>query len=406
MKRIPTAGASSRGPRGASTFLDTLISAALAIFAVSSVIVPLCLPEIRDEYRLGIQEGGLFETVRTGAVILILFLVSFTAHRVNRKGMLTAGLFLIAAGLFLISLASGYKVVILGIFGIGLGGGLVEALSNPVVADNHHGDSGRYLNITNAFYSLAVVAASLLFGELLTRGLPWRRIFQSAALLSALVGVLLPTAPFPAGDRVQGGAFRSVLITLCKQPEFRILAVLILLGGGAEAAFIFWGRSYVDLYLSRIPRIGTLSVLIFAGAMAGGRLAAGSLIPYLGGRFVMLLSALLGAAAGLLLSTPLVSTPAGFMAVMAAAGLATACFWPTVLAEAVGLFPREATRVCVLLAGAGILGYGSVPFVIGVAAERYGLKAGFVVIPVLFTVLAGLLWRLALIRRGRSSRGA
>ena len=60
---------------------------------------------------------------------------------------------------------------------MGLGGGLTEAFLNPLIVDLHPDKSGKFLNLSNAFYPLGIIISSLLFGELLTLGYSWRTVF-------------------------------------------------------------------------------------------------------------------------------------------------------------------------------------------------------------------------------------
>jgi len=104
---------------------------------------------------------------------------------------------------------------------------------------------------------------------------------------------------------------------------------------------------------------------------------------------IMIGSAILGVVASALI--PLATTLSGFYALLALAGLATACFWPSILAEADDYLKVNTTILFVLLACAGIIGFGSTPWVMGVIGDNAELKAGFVVIPALFTGLIGVM---------------
>jgi fucose permease len=88
---------------------------------------------------------------------------------------------------------------------------------------------------------------------------------------------------------------------------------------------------------------------------------------------------------------PIVTTLNWFYALLLLAGLATACFWPTILAEADAYLNTNTTILFVLLSCVGILGFGLTPWIMGVIGDNAELRAGFAIIPVLFAGLIGLL---------------
>lgn len=86
-----------------------------------------------------------------------------------------------------------------------------------------------------------------------------------------------------------------------------------------------------------------------------------------------------------------------FYTLLALAGIATACFWPTILAEAANCLKVNATILFVLPACVGVAGFGVTPWIIGVIGDRTDLRTGFSVIPGLFVVLIFVLaieWRM------------
>ena len=80
-----------------------------------------------------------------------------------------------------------------------------------------------------------------------------------------------------------------------------------------------------------------------------------------------------------------------FYGLVAFAGLAVACFWPTILAEADDYLPVNTTILMVLLACAGNIGFGLTPWIMGLIGDSSELRLGFAIIPLLFIILVVLL---------------
>jgi len=354
------------------------------MLAAGNVITPLCLPEISNTLSTSLAEGGGLETARTFVLLVIFILAGAFAQRWGKKRFITMGHYLLAAGLLLISFSQNYLMLMISLMITGIGGGFIEALINPLIHDIKSNESGKYLNITNAFYSIGVLVSAFLFGELLTGGYSWRVIFRFASAGAIFMGILFNILHFPIVQKNEIAAwkmYKKALIT----SGFWIFAFAIFVGGGIESAFTFWSRSYVETYLNDSPRAGAIAVVIFAGMMAAGRLLAGSLSTRTSLKNIMMGSAFLGIFISAIL--PFADELTWFYFLLALSGLAAACFWPTILAEAVQCLRMNSTILIVLLACAGIAGYGLIPWIMGLIGDIAGLKSGFFVIPFLFVGL-------------------
>ncbi len=377
------------------TRLDVVSWVAFMVFAASSMVTPICLPEISRTLDTSLPEGGGTETVRAFLLIAMLMLGGILAHRWGKKPMMVSGQYLIAAGALMASYSQNYPMLVVSLMVIGMGGGLTEAIINPLVADLHPKESGKYLNITNAFYPVGVMASALLFGELLTLGYSWRFIFRVAAAATLAVGLFFNITRFPPAARQESSPW-NLIGNVLVLPGYWLFAAALFLGAGVESAFTFWSRSYVETHLADVPRSGAIAVVVFAGAMAVGRLLAGGLSQAMSPNALMMGSAVLGVAVTGMV--PLATSLIGFYSLLLLAGIATACFWPTILAAAAHRLNADVTILMVMLAVVGVAGFGLTPWVMGAIGDRVDLRAGFYIIPVFFVGLILLLaveWRMS-----------
>ena len=379
---------SNMNTNGKLTKLDIVSWAGFMLFATSAVIIAICLPEISKTFSTNLSEGGWLETVRNLVVLIVLLLASMLAQRWGKRRFVALGQYLIALGFLLGSFSPNYPMLILALMMLGVGGGFSEALLNPLVVDLHREESGKYLNISNAFYPLGVMGSAFLFGELLTLGYSWRFIFQIAAVGAFAVAVLFTWLRFPE-EKNDAYSYPQLFASVLRLGGFWLFAAALFLGGGIESALTFWSRSYVEAYLSEVPRAGAIAVIIFAGAMAIGRL----LTAYISNRTslnnIMIGSAILGIVVSALI--PFATTLYWFYSLLLLAGLAAACFWPTILAEADAYLQVNTTILFVLLACVGILGFGFTPWIMGLVGDNAGLKSSFAILPILFGGLIVLL---------------
>ena len=366
------------------TALDIASWGGFMVFATSSIITPICLPEISKTLSTTLSEGGGMEAARSFLIVVVILLAGVSAHKWGKKRFITLGQYVLAAGLLMASLSQNYPMFIASLMVTGIGGGFTEAIINPLVVDIHPDDSGRYLNITNAFYPIGVMISALLFGELLTLGYSWRFMFRIAAAGTLAIGLVFSNSRFPSARNSERSAGK-VIAGILGLWDFWLFAAAIFLGAGIESGFTFWSRSYVETYLKDLPRAGAIAVVVFAGTMAAGRLLAAKVSKTVSLKTILMCSALLGIGVSSII--PFAESLLWFYAFLALAGIAAASFWPTILAEAANYLKVDSTILFVLLACAGIAGFGFTPWTMGVIGDRIHLRAGFFVIPGFFTIL-------------------
>ncbi len=260
--------------------LDYGASAFLMIYAASAVATPICLIILLKEMDLSLSEGGSIEAVRALLLLGILLYSGIAASRWGKPAVLIAGGFILTGGLFFYGLAPSYFFILAAMTLVGLGGGVLEALINPLIQDLHPENSGAYLNVVNAFFSIGVLGTVLVTGELLTRGATWRMIFLGLGVLSLgvtlffLSGTLGKASKKSVVSRNEGNPLVHAR-TLLKKRRFWVFALAMVCGGGVESAYTFWTASFIQMSYGTAPRAGALGTAIFASGMIAGRIAGG-----------------------------------------------------------------------------------------------------------------------------------
>jgi fucose permease len=371
------------------TLMDWAVSISLLAYASSMVATPICLVVLMKDLSLNLTEGGSIEVVRTLLLVAVLLVSGLAAARWGKTALLETGGFLLSAGLFLYALAPSYPVVLAAMIFVGVGGGLIEALVNPLIQDLHPGDSGRYLNVTNAFFSMGVLITVLSVGELLSFGLPWRGILAGLGFIFLINAILFLFSSRHAHKtgQIPDNSYENPLHhtkTLLKKKRFWVFALAMLCGGGAEAAYTFWTASYIQLTYGTLPRAGAFGTALFAGGMIVGRLGSGWVKQRQLPAQIMISSA-----AGLIISLGFtrIDSIGMLMALLFLAGLAVACFWPSIQSYAADRIEGDSTMLFILLSTAGIPGFSLIAWGMGKIGDTWGLRASFYVIPVLFGVL-------------------
>ncbi len=370
--------------------LDYAAVGAFLAYSSSAVLTPVALVLIVREMSLSLSEGSAIEVVRSVLIVAVLTTSGFLAAHWGKAKSLGAGLMLLGAGLVGYAVAPGYAALLAAAVAMGAGAGVVEGLVNPLIQDLHPSDSGRYLNISNGFWSIGVLVTVLATGDLLTRGVSWRWVALVLGAFGVAAGIgfviLRRVTPRPAHCVRDVFAHKRDILT-CRR--FWLFAPMMVLAGAAEGAFTFWSASFIQLQHNGLPRDGGIGTAFFAGGMVVGRFASGYRVAQR--HLWRLLIGSAGAGLAVSLLVPLAGTMGAVYAALGAAGLAVACFWPSLQSYAADRLPVEPTSLFILLSCAGIPGFALASWVMGVIGDAAGLAMSFWIVPGFFAGLVVLL---------------
>ncbi len=369
--------------------LDGACGTSMMAYAASMAATPVCLIVLMREMNLSLTAGGALETMRSLLLTAMLIFSGISASRFEKTTLITTGNLLLTGGLFLYGAAPSYPVILGAMFLIGTGGGLLEALLNPLIQDLHPGDSGRYLNMVNAFFSVGVLLTVLVTGELLSRNIPWQSIMTGLGLFFGLNTLFFLITSWRARKKGKlpvktcGNPLKHAWHFLT-QSHFWLFALAMLCAGGVEAAYTFWLASYTQIHYGALPRAGGIATALFAGGMITGRLGSAFVPQH---RLPLLIG--FSASTGFCFSLGffLLEGLGSFMLLLFLAGLSTACFWPSIQSYGADRIKGDSTVLFILLSIGGIPGFSLASWGIGRIGDIWGLRTSFGLIPVLFALL-------------------
>lgn len=358
----------------------------LVVFATTSTLTSVSLKSIGTDLEVGYGVRGTVALARAFVLAASTFVLGVCADRIGKRPLLTAGMFVAAAGLLCVSLTEGFAGLLAGTVVIGLGLGSLEALVSPLVADLHPEDVDRQMNTLHAFFPAGIVIASQLIGYQLDSGVHWRVPFGVAAIPAAAVGLMYALGRYPEPAKARTIAPISVLQVL-REPIFWALAVAMMLTAGCEGSLIYWVPNFIQDAYGTMAYPAAWGLTVFTGAMAGGRFTTGYVARYVRPSRIMLAMAGLAIVTTLLL--PMISHLAVSMAILGLSGVFMACFWPCILATANRRIAAGSATLMAMLCVAGIVGFGLLPYLIGVLSDHAGLRLGLMAVPTSL-LLAGL----------------
>ena len=323
----------------------------------------------------GEQLGRLGASLFVGVVTAIV-VTGPSADRLGAKPFTVLGSLFIATGLLLAAAANSYLTVLVAVFIMGLGAGILDMLLSPVVCAFVPERKAAAMNWLHAFYSIGAVVTVVVLSSTLKSGASWRAIAGWSAIAPVLVCVqrfLTLHIPSLVDENQRRDA---PLPVLGRDPYFYCAIAVIFLAGSTELGMAQWLPHAVLLKARLDFQNGSsgMALLAFSVLMGAGRIAAGMI----GHRYdpITVMTACCAGAVVLFLLGCFLAVPPLALAACVLLGLAVSPLWPSTLGVASDRFPNGGATMFCCLSAAGNFGGIFMPWVIGAAADRLSIRVG------------------------------
>ncbi len=329
--------------------------------------------------------SGVLVSGQYGAIIIMPLLVGGFADRRGKRKVLAASCLIFALGAFGMSSLHAFGALMLSAFAIGTGYSVSESIGSALLAEVHGEKSGKYMNLSQCFFSLgAMVSPQLLEYGSRSFGWSYQSLFRicGAAGVAAGISVIALTGK----DTIQEAASDQEV----SQPigkEILYLAAGLFVYAGLEGGISYYLDGFAARELMR-PEHGANMLSLFWLFMLGGRIICGMLYRF---RRLLLKLSLLGTGLFLILLSLFPSLPMGYVC-FSMTGFCLASIWPNLMSLAVESYEGSSGRAAgIISTGAG---FGSVfsPLLLGMLMDGAGLRPGFGILG-LFALLGVLICR-------------
>ena len=354
---------------------------------ISRISIAPLLPIIEGEFGLGhAQAGSLFIFLATG-YCTGLFASPFISSQLNHRRTIILSATAVGGAMLALSGSASIPAMRMGLLFLGISAGFYLPSGMPLLTDlvgTEHW--GKAFAIHELAPNVSLITAPLLI-EALLRIMPWRGIYATLGVLSALMGGLF----FLFG---QGGQHKGETPNLSVMRDFLInrsfwsvSALLVLCVGGNMGVFMMLPLYLVDEVgmdrglantLLGISRVFPVLIVVFSGLIAdriGHRRATVVFLAVMG-----ILTLTLGLVQGRFITPTLLFLHP----------LASVSAFPATLALLLGTFPPNLRGLAMSLVGlVGFFGgAGLIPQAIGYFGETFSFSLGFCLVGIV--VLATL----------------
>lgn len=319
--------------------------------------------------------SGVLVSGQYGAIIIMPLLVGGFADRRGKRKVLAASCLIFALGAFGMSSFHAFGALMISAFAIGTGYSVSESIGSALLAEAHGEKSGKYMNLSQCFFSLgAMLSPQLLEYGSRSFGWSYQSLFQicGAAGLAASIGVIgwagrdTPADTSPKEDSMPIGR------------EILYLAAGLFVYASLEGGISYYLDSFAATELLR-PEHGANMLSLFWLFMLGGRIICGLLYRY---RRRLLAVSLLGTGVLLILLSLFPSLSMGYVC-FSLMGFSLASIWPNLMSLAVEGYEGNSAQAAGIISTGG--GFGSVfsPLLLGMLMEGVGLRPGFAILGIL-----------------------
>lgn len=350
------------------------------------------LPGLQRDLGLDYTSTSLHGTVFAFGFVIVGLTGERAIRRLGRRGALWLGVAGAEGGAILLALAPSLSWSLPAMFAIGAVGGLVLVLTPAILADRHGPGRGVVLGEANAIASTAATIAPLLIGVGIALGGTWRLglVIPSGVILA---GIALAYSRVPVDTSSLRGdpAVEAVRIELPPAVSGRGLPraywerwLSLTLVVALEWCFVYWIAAFLEAAIGVDRAMAASSVTPFLAGMVLGRIVGARLTRRWRPEPFLLGSLALTAVGFTVFWTAVGVGPA--LAGLLVAGLGVAMLYPLALELALAAAPGATDLATTRAAVASGVAIGSGPFILGALADVVGLRAAYLIVPLLLVL--------------------
>jgi fucose permease len=366
-----------------------MLAAIVAIFIYGMIAAMLgtILPDLSDRFHLSPSQNGTIASAQALGLILASLGVGPLLDTEGKKIGLILGLAFISIALFALPRSATFRSVVLLLFVLGVGGGIVVTAANSLVSDVGESHRGAALNLVNLFFGLGGLTTPFIAANLFGRN--WVRLCYTIASLTVVTLGIQIFTKMPAPTSAAGFVLADAAPVLGR-PLLFLVGLFLFFYIGCEVGVWNWLPRH--LIAQGIPESRALNILSlgFALGLLIGRLGISAILIRVPAVTVTLFASVAMAVTTFLMLRT--NKPATAFVLVFLSGLSMAPVFPTTLAIVGDAFPRMTSTAIGFVITCGWIGLAVSSRIIGVIAggDPRRLKKALLVIPASAVLMVGL----------------
>lgn len=354
-----------------------------ACAAVLVIISPM-LDEIGKEFSLTTIEMGMLMAFQFIGFTIFTILGGIVADKVSKKMVLSVAVIANCIFLFLFATVQSFQGVLILLFFIGGGTGIMESMSTSMAADINPSNRTFHINLIQAVFGMGALTMPLVTGAALTAGMSWRSIYIGVGILYAAVAALFLSVRVSKPEKQEVISLAGIR-NLLKNKYFLMTCVCLFCYTGAEVGVWGWMATFTKETMHFDIFQSNLTVGLFWGMMILSR----TLLSFAASKWSARKIAIVLAA---------LSIPATVMVAMASnepmiwtsillIGIFYSAQYPMILAHGTQELKESTGTVFAIAFASGGVGMSLIPYLMGVIGEAAGTRLSLLLPAMLFGVI-------------------
>ena len=371
----------------------------MTFFGVTMITLGAVLPQISETFGLNQLEASELVVFLPIGILVGSLLFGPIVDRWGYKYLLILSSLIIALGLEGLAFLQHLAPFRLSIFFIGLGGGILNGLSNSLVSDiTTDSDRGAKLSLLGTFYGIGALGVPVLLA-FLSNLYPYQTILKGAGLMVILCVLYFVAINFPSAKQTQGFPLLSG-IKLLKQPLLLLLSFVLFFQSAVEGLCNNWTTTYLGESASLTTEQALLALTCMVAGLTVARLLMSALFRTIGQKRLFLGSMFIAGSGSFLLY--FTSSYTGALFAMALLGFGIASTFPVVFDILGTAFSSLSGTVFSIALVIALLGNTLINYLMGIMAKQWGIQ----IYPALMIISMFLMIMLFILSFRHKYRGA
>jgi FHS family glucose/mannose:H+ symporter-like MFS transporter len=356
--------------------------------AVCITMIAPTLSQLSKDFSLGLSEMGMLLACQFIGFTVFVVASGIIADRIGKKNVVSGALIMLVISAFVLSFAPNYSVLCAALLFLGGGMGILETMSNALLADINPGNSVFMLNFLQVFFGLGAIFGLVLIGAGYSRNISWRLVYQVVGAVAAVITlwfVINKLPPLPKAEKIH----LKDVSALMSDVRFLMICFCLFSYTGAESSGWGWLSTYAETNLGFSVFESSAAVAVFWIAVTVGRLIIALSIKKL--NLAKLIISLAVSAGVVCVAMGVMRQGIFVWIAIALLGMACSAQWGLILSYGTERYRRNSGTVFAVLLASGGLGMSSITYLMGFVGDRLGMRVSLM-IPALFFMLIAFMF--------------
>nr|WP_299381643.1 MFS transporter [Allomuricauda sp.] len=257
-------------------YVFTAACMGMLVFGIVMISLGSILPEITTKFNLNELETGSLPTLLPLGILVGSLVFGPAVDWLSYKGILVAGTILVLVSLEGIVFANKLPLLQISVFGIGLGGGILNGTTNAIVSEISKTNRSANLSLLGVFFGVGALGTPVILGAL--NGLySFETIFAWLGIVLIIPLLFFLFLRFPISSKANGIPIKEGLKML-RDPLLVLFGLVLFLQSGIEGITNNWATTYLESNKALISSKALFVLSSFVGAITVTRIVLGKVL--------------------------------------------------------------------------------------------------------------------------------